>query len=55
MISAHVNYAMQNRATDAGATAFLNKPFTLSQLRSALSALLRGNGRLAKGGAITSR
>ena len=56
MISAHVNYAMQNRATGAGATAFLNKPFTLSQLRNSLTALLRGNSSsIAKGGAVTSR
>ena len=64
MISAHINYAMQTRAAGVGATAFLNKPFTLSQLRNALSALLRGgNGNagsggisgIPKGGTITSR
>src|ERR1700694_726588 len=33
MISGHNNYAMDGRAKDAGANAFLNKPFTVSQLR----------------------
>src|SRR6201999_2074116 len=42
MISAHTNYAMGDRAIAAGANAFLNKPFTLSHLRSTLSDLLRG-------------
>ena len=42
MISAHTNYAMNDRAKEAGANAFLNKPFTLSQLRSTLASLLKG-------------
>ena len=40
MISAHTNYGMDDRAKAAGANHFLNKPFTLSQLRSALTGLL---------------
>jgi CheY-like chemotaxis protein len=42
MISAHTNYGMDDRAKAAGANHFLNKPFTLSQLRSALNSLLPG-------------
>jgi CheY-like chemotaxis protein len=42
MISGHNNYAMDARAKNAGANAFLNKPFTLSQLRSTVSNLLQG-------------
>jgi two-component system phosphate regulon response regulator PhoB len=42
MISGHTNYAMDGRAKNAGANLFLNKPFTISQLRSAVSALLSG-------------
>jgi len=40
MISGHNNYAMDARAKTAGANAFLNKPFTLRQLRSTVQALL---------------
>ena len=40
MISGHTNYAMDGRARTAGADIFLNKPFTISQLRSAVSTLL---------------
>ncbi len=40
MISGHNNYAMDARAKSAGANAFLNKPFTLSQLRSTVHQLL---------------
>lgn len=40
MISGHTNYAMDNRAKTAGADLFLNKPFTISQLRSAVSSLV---------------
>lgn len=40
MISGHNNYAMGERAREAGANAFLNKPFTLMQLRSTVSQLL---------------
>lgn len=39
MISGHSNYAMDARAKSAGADHFLNKPFTLTQLRSTVSAL----------------
>jgi DNA-binding response OmpR family regulator len=39
MISGHSNYAMDARARSAGADHFLNKPFTLTQLRSTVSAL----------------
>ena len=47
MISAHTNYGMEDRAKAAGANHFLNKPFTLSQLRSALVGLLaKGEGAL---------
>jgi CheY-like chemotaxis protein len=40
MISGHNNYAMDGRAKDAGANAFLNKPFTVSQLRTTVQQLL---------------
>lgn len=40
MISGHTNYAMDGRAKTAGANLFLNKPFTISQLRAAVNALL---------------
>lgn len=40
MISGHSNYAMDARAKSAGANAFLNKPFTLSQLRTTVHQLL---------------
>lgn len=40
MISAHTNYGMDDRAKAVGANHFLNKPFTLSQLRSAITGLL---------------
>lgn len=40
MISAHSNYAMDARAKTAGANAFLNKPFTISQLRTTVHQLL---------------
>jgi CheY-like chemotaxis protein len=40
MISGHNNYAMDARAKSAGANAFLNKPFTLSQLRTTVHQLL---------------
>jgi DNA-binding response OmpR family regulator len=39
MISGHSNYAMDARARSAGADHFLNKPFTLTQLRSTVTAL----------------
>ena len=40
MISGHNNYAMDERARSAGANAFLNKPFTLVQLRTTVHQLL---------------
>ncbi len=40
MISGHNNYAMEKRAKAAGANLFLNKPFTISQLRTAVNSLL---------------
>lgn len=40
MISGHTNYAMDGRARTAGANLFLNKPFTISQLRTAVNELL---------------
>ena len=40
MISGHTNYAMDGRARTAGANMFLNKPFTISQLRTAVMQLL---------------
>ena len=43
MISGHTNYAMDDRAKVAGADAFLNKPFTVSQLRMAVKELLPQN------------
>jgi CheY-like chemotaxis protein len=42
MISGHNNYSMDARAKAAGANAFLNKPFTLRQLRSTVQTLLEG-------------
>lgn len=39
MITAHTNYAMEDRAVSAGVKAFLYKPFTLSQLRAAVAKL----------------
>lgn len=44
MISGHTNYAMDGRAKTAGANIFLNKPFTISQLRTAVAQLLRKPG-----------
>ena len=40
MISGHNNYAMDARAKAAGANAFLNKPFSLVQLRTIVTSLL---------------
>ncbi|MBV9441036.1 MAG: response regulator [Candidatus Eremiobacteraeota bacterium] len=40
MISAHGSEAMDARAKTAGADAFLNKPFTVSQLRTTVRMLL---------------
>jgi CheY-like chemotaxis protein len=40
MISGHSNYLMDARAKAAGANAFLNKPFSLTQLRSLVNELL---------------
>ena len=40
MISGHTNYAMDGRARTAGANMFLNKPFTISQLRTSVMQLL---------------
>ncbi|MDQ6823209.1 MAG: response regulator [Candidatus Eremiobacteraeota bacterium] len=40
MISGHTNYAMDGRAKTAGANLFLNKPFTISQLRGAVTTLV---------------
>ena len=52
MISGHNNYAMDERAKSAGANAFLNKPFTLLQLRTTVQQLLDrpavGPGRIAR-------
>lgn len=45
MISGHTNYAMDGRAKNAGANLFLNKPFTISQLRSAVNQLLSQSNR----------
>ncbi len=45
MISGHTNYAMDGRAKNAGANMFLNKPFTISQLRSAVNQLLAQSSR----------
>jgi CheY-like chemotaxis protein len=40
MISGHNNYAMDERAKSAGANAYLNKPFTVVQLRTIVQHLL---------------
>jgi CheY-like chemotaxis protein len=47
MISGHNNYMMDARAKSAGANAFLNKPFTLRQLRSTVESLLDGRLSIA--------
>ncbi len=39
MISGHSNYAMDARSKGAGADHFLNKPFTVSQLRTTVNTL----------------
>ncbi|MDQ2872519.1 MAG: response regulator [Candidatus Eremiobacteraeota bacterium] len=49
MISGHTNYAMDGRAKAAGANMFLNKPFTISQLRLAVSGLLENAMTPTKG------
>jgi two-component system phosphate regulon response regulator PhoB len=49
MISGHTNYAMDGRAKNAGANMFLNKPFTISQLRAAISSLLAQPAPIPKG------
>jgi two-component system, sensor histidine kinase ChiS len=46
MISGHNNYAMGARAREAGANAFLNKPFPLAQFRSTVRQLLDGSDTL---------
>ncbi|HZO92649.1 MAG TPA: response regulator [Candidatus Baltobacteraceae bacterium] len=46
MISAHTNYAMDARAKEAGANAFLNKPFVLAHFRSTVHRLLNDGGSL---------
>lgn len=40
MVSGHSNHAMNGRARSAGANIFLNKPFTIAQLRAAVTSLL---------------
>jgi CheY-like chemotaxis protein len=40
MISGHDRYSMDTRAREAGANAFLTKPFTLAQLRQTIGSLL---------------
>lgn len=40
MISGHTNYSMDDRAKSAGANMFLNKPFTVAQLRAAVESLI---------------
>ncbi len=40
MVSGHSNYAMDDRAREAGANAFLSKPFTVAQLRSTVQQVL---------------
>jgi two-component system phosphate regulon response regulator PhoB len=49
MVSGHTNYTMEDRARDAGANMFLNKPFTISQLRLAVSNLLQEAAPRSKG------
>lgn len=56
MISGHTNYAMDGRAKTAGANLFLNKPFTISQLRTAVNSLLtQPTGRASIGGSASLR
>lgn len=49
MVSGHTNYTMEDRARDAGANMFLNKPFTITQLRLAVSSLLQTAAPRSKG------
>ncbi|GAC1616516.1 MAG: hypothetical protein NVS4B13_10320 [Candidatus Elarobacter sp.] len=49
MISGHNNYTMDARAKAAGANAFLHKPFTTSQLRTAVHQLLTDPAQSALG------
>ena len=51
MISGHTNYAMDGRARTAGANMFLNKPFTISQLRTAVMQLLSEGEEVLDGAA----
>ncbi|HEY8297952.1 MAG TPA: response regulator [Candidatus Baltobacteraceae bacterium] len=53
MISGHTNYAMDGRAKSAGANMFLNKPFTISQLRAAVNGLLAAAMPAAQGKPLT--
>jgi CheY-like chemotaxis protein len=46
MISGHNNYAMDERAKSAGANAFLNKPFTVVQLRTIVRELTLERNRV---------
>jgi CheY-like chemotaxis protein len=46
MISGHSNYAMDERAKSAGANAFLNKPFTVVQLRTVVRELTLERNRV---------
>jgi len=43
MISGHGSFEVSERAREAGADAFLDKPFTLAQLRATVRHLLRGS------------
>ena len=50
LITGYATSAMEGRAKAAGANLFLNKPFTVSQLRTAVSALVPlGDARAATG------
>jgi len=46
MISGHNNYAMDERAKSAGANAFLNKPFSVVQLRTIVRELTLDRNRI---------
>jgi CheY-like chemotaxis protein len=52
MISGHDNLTMDARAKSAGANAFLNKPFTIKQLRSTVATLLDGRLSIASFGQL---
>jgi CheY-like chemotaxis protein len=54
IISGHARCGLEDRARDAGADAYLDKPFTLSQLRAAIVRLL-GSGPSLRSDRVAAR